>query len=182
MRVKLSDLRIEYENIDYLLNQVYDIHKEKLGEGYLDINHFKQLSSTKRLFVAIKDKEVLGYITVSFSTEKEFFKSIKLDLNGEDISVMVLNTCAVKYEKCGVGTALVDFVLSNFSKEYKKIYSPVWKHGEVVNADGLLNKFNFLPLKEIPNFWYADSISQENFCPICNNPCTCSLVVYCKSL
>ncbi len=168
-------------NEEEFLKQAYAIHAEKLGEGYLDFKLFKNLAKQGLIFVAVQKKEVLGYITIGEMSEKDFFIDKRIDMVGENKEVLIINTCAVKYENEGIGSLLVEYVLAKHAKDFKKIYVPAWKHGNTINAHKLLKKFNFKPYVEIPNFWYEDSLNIKNFCPVCNTPCLCSLVVYCRN-
>lgn len=177
--MNLSNVTILNENIkEELLKQAYDIHAEKLGEGYLDFHFFKELARQSKIFIAVQGQEVLGYITINSTTEKDFFIDKKVDLLGMDEEVLIINTCAVKYEREGVGSLLVGYVLKKHAKDYEKIYVPAWKHAGITNAGKLLEKFEFKPVFEIEKYWYEDSLNIKNFCPICDNPCLCSLVIY----
>lgn len=165
-----------------ILKQVYKIHQKKLGKGYLEFDSFKRVSKQGNLYVAIDKGEALGYLIINLCTEKEFFIDEKVDLEGEDTPVLVLNTCATKEEGYGVGTHLVSHVIKKFRANVKKIYSPVWSHEGIVNADKLLLKFKLYPLYTFKNFWYEDSIGKENFCPICGSPCKCDMIIYCDEM
>lgn len=165
-----------------ILKQVYKIHQKKLGNGYLGFDSFKQASKQGNLYVAIDKDKILGYLRINLCTEKEFFVDEKVDLEGEDIPVLVLNTCATKEEGHGVGTHLVSHVIKKFRANVNKIYSPVWSHEGIVNAHKLLSKFNLYPLYTFKNFWYEDSIGKEDFCPICGSPCKCDMIIYCNEM
>ena len=80
------------------LHQVYELHKIKLGDGYLNFEHFKKLASNNHLLIAILNNEVLGYLTIDITTEKEFFKQKRVDITANNDPVLILNTCASKYE------------------------------------------------------------------------------------
>ena len=116
--------------------------------------------------------------SVILGSGKDFFIDKKVDLLGMDEEVLIINTCAVKYEREGVGSLLVGYVLKKHAKDYEKIYVPAWKHAGITNAGKLLEKFEFKPVFEIEKYWYEDSLNIKNFCPICDNPCLCSLVIY----
>lgn len=165
-----------------ILKQVYAIHKEKLGEGYLNFNHFKKLNKKNKLIIAINNNEVLGFLTFDYSSEKEFFNCKKINLKSDNIAILILNTCAVKIEKMGVGTALIDYALKNLTKNIEKVYTPVWQYSNKINAHKMLTNFGFNPLITLEKYWYAESIGVENFCPVCNTPCTCNLIVYSKNI
>ena len=178
----LSNIKIICENIssDYL-KQTYLIHQDKLGENYLSYEHFENLAKQNLLLIAVENDEVLGYLTLEYSTEKAFFAAKNIDIPASDCPILILNTASVKYEGMKIGSKLVDFAIKNFSNNASKIYSPVWKNENQSNIY-LLRKFGFSPLIELKNFWYEESIGIENYCPDCNTPCTCSLIVFHKNL
>lgn len=179
---KTEKFKIVFRNLSQeQLNQTYKLHKEKLGEDYLDFNHFKKLAKDKKLLIAVERNVVVGYLTIDFLTEREFFKTKKINLTASDNNVVVFNTCAVKYEKRSIGSFLFQFAIENFAKD-KVIYCPVWKSGENINAHNLLTKFGFRSLITLEKFWYNESLAHKNYCPVCGSPCKCDNVIYKKDI
>lgn len=176
------EIFIVNEYSESIINQVYDIHKNKLGEGYLSRSHFVGLVNKKQLIIAKNENEVLGFLKYKICTEKEFFEIEKLPPVISDKKVLALFTIAVKYENQKIGQKIINFCLNNFSKNINKIYAPVWTSKNGTNAKKLLLKFGINKIQSFPNYWYNDSLNVENFCPICNNPCTCALDIYCKDI
>jgi len=175
-------LEIIYKNLTKShINQVHKICQEKLGEGYLHLEHFKKLSEENKIIIALKDNIVLGFLTIDFLPEKEFFIYKRINKVGENNNVLIFNTCAVKSEKCGIGTELVKFAIKNFAQNFKTIYCCAWQHNNHTNIHKLLSNFNFKKELKINNYWYDESLGVENFCPICNTPCFCNLILYKKS-
>lgn len=83
------------------------------------------------------------------------------------------------YSGQGIGTALIAK-----SVEYlkgigaRKIMSPLWKHDRIVNSDVIFRRNGFLPVREIPDYWYADSLEKGYSCPVCGKGCHCTCVMY----
>lgn len=146
------------------------------------MNTLKKLANNNHLLIAILNDEVLGYLTIDITTEKEFFKQKRVDITANNDPVLILNTCASKYEKCGIGSKLVNFAINQNFKNVKKIYCPAWKHSDVINIAKLLDTLGFNSLIELKNYWFEESLGIDKFCPACNTPCFCSLVIYCKIL
>ncbi len=165
-----------------IVAQIYSIHCQKLGAGYMSPRDYIEIIKNKNLLIATQENRIVGFLYFYICKEKEFIKqkNLSLFLKTSSEEVLVLNTCAVEQERSGVGTKLTKFCIDNFGKEISKIYSPVWKYGEVIHADRLLKKLGLDPVVELKDFWFEESLGVQNFCPICNNPCHCSMVVYCK--
>ena len=146
-------MQIIYKDLSQkIVEHVYKLHKQKLGEGYL---------------------------TIDFLKENEFFIDKKIELTASCEQVVIFNTCASKYERRGIGALLFDFALKTFAVN-KKVYCPVWKCGENINAHKLLTKFGFTQLITLEKFWYNESLNTQNFCPVCGSPCVCDNVIYLK--
>ncbi len=83
------------------------------------------------------------------------------------------------YSGQGIGTALiaksVDYLKSIGAK---KIMSPLWKHDGIVNSDVVFRRNGFRPVREIPDYWYADSLEKGYSCPVCGKGCHCTCVMY----
>ena len=79
----------------------------------------------------------------------------------------------------GIGGRLFEFALKRFATN-KKVYCPVWKCGENINAHKLLTRFGFARLITLEKFWYDESLNAQNFCPVCGSPCVCDNVIYLK--
>lgn len=163
------------------LTQAYELHKEKLGQDYLSFSHFDNLAKQDKLLLAVEKNVVVGFLTIDFSTELDFFVSKKISLPASNEEVVVFNTCAVRYEKKKVGSTLFKFAIDNFAKD-KVIYCPVWKAGEKVNAHRLLEKFGFKELVTLKKFWYKESLNYKNYCPVCGSPCKCDNIIYKKDV
>lgn len=173
MKVLSNDL-IKY------IDDVYTIHKQKLGESYLSKDYFVEQVNENKVMIAVDGEEVLGYLVFDLTTEKDFFESKNIWDYGTSIPVLCLLTIAVKRERQGVGTLLTQECINMYKDKVNKIYSPVWKSVNGTNADRLLTKNGFNIIKEIKNFWYEDSIGKKDYCPVCGSPCVCTMIIYGK--
>ena len=99
---------------------------------------------------------------------------------GQD-GAMYVRTVAVnpEFSGQGIGTALVAKAVEYLkSIGAKKIMSPLWKHDGVVNSDVIFRRNGFRPVREIPDYWYADSLEKGYSCPVCGKVCHCVCVMY----
>ena len=173
-------MQILWNNLLGYVGEVYKIHKEKLGDSYLDKNYFIEQAKKNRLIIAKDDSQVLGYLIFDLATEKEFFESKHISDFGSDNLVLCLLTMAVKHERNGIGTMMTKYCIDKYNQVVKDMYSPVWKSAQGANAHKLLTNCGFKVVKEIENYWYEDSLGKAGYCPVCGTPCKCTMAIYKK--
>lgn len=79
----------------------------------------------------------------------------------------------------GIGTKLVAESIACLEKlGVTKFRTTAWKHDGIVNSDVIFRRNGFTPVREIPDFWYADSLKRRFVCPVCGEVCRCACVVY----
>ena len=132
--------------------------------------------------VSINKNEVVGTLIFELTTEKSFFDKYNIKNNFDKCKILNIQTLAVKYHSSGIGTELIDYCIAHYSRLVEKIYAPLWKSINGINASRLFQKFGFNPIITIDNYWYKDSIGKKNYCPVCNSPCTCSIIIYYKAV
>ena len=174
-------MKIIYKNISE--NQVVDafqICRQKLGINFLSLEHFQNLTKENKIIIATDKNFVVGFLLFDIMPEKEFFKTKKINIKGTQKKVFIFNTCAVLKECNKIGTNLFDFAIKHLSNNIDTFYCCAWEYNNNVNIEPLCLKFNFKKTLTIKNYWYYDSINKKNFCPICNSPCTCNMILYKK--
>ncbi len=156
--VEIRDLRTD--DIDAVLA----IADSQLGEKYITETDL----SEGKVFVAEEDD--LGKI-VGFC--------IALDGTKDGKSYVRTVAVAQEFSGQGIGTALVAKAVEYLSSlGAKKIMSPLWKHNGVINSDVIFRRNGFRPVREIPEYWYADSLAKGYSCPVCGKGCHCTCVMY----
>ncbi|MBR6066464.1 MAG: GNAT family N-acetyltransferase [Bacteroidales bacterium] len=141
---------------------VLAIADRQLGKKYIT----KTDLSEGKVFIAEEDGKILGFC---------------IALVGAKDGKSYVRTVAVEqeYSGQGIGTALVSKAVDYLKGlGAKSIFSPLWKHDGVVNSDVIFRRNGFLPFCEIPDYWYADSISMGYSCPVCGKGCHCACVMY----
>ena len=141
---------------------VLAIADRQLGKKYIT----KTDLSEGKVFIAEEDGKILGFC---------------IALVGAKDGKSYVRTVAVEqeYSGQGIGTALVSKAVDYLKGlGAKSIFSPLWKHDGVVNSDVIFRRNGFLPFCEIPDYWYADSISMGYLCPVCGRGCHCACVMY----
>ena len=144
------------------IDAVLAIADRQLGKKYITETDL----SEGKVFVAEEDGKILGFC---------------IALVGAKDGKSYVRTVAVEqeYSGQGIGTALVSKAV-DYLKGFgaKSIFSPLWKHDGIVNSDVVFRRNGFRPVCEIPDYWYADSISKGYSCPVCGKGCHCACVMY----
>ncbi|MCX6353237.1 MAG: hypothetical protein NTX03_15470 [Bacteroidetes bacterium] len=167
---------------------ILDIADAQLGIGYLTDSIFELIEHPNSIFRVVKNFEgvVMGFcysfLIASELLDEELHPTQKVFGN----KIGVIKTIAVDaaFEGQGLGTALTHDKLI-IMEEYaaNTAMSIAWKTENEKNYTGILKNFNFSVVSEIPNYWYADSLSKNYSCQGCGEPpCGCMAVVYSKVL
>lgn len=154
--IRIRDL--QPDDIDDIL-AIADV---QLGESYITI---EDLSACKVIVSEDVDaQKCVGFCLSYASDDSAYVRTVAVNSD---------------YSGRGIGTSLVAKSVE-FLKGIgaKKIMSPLWKHDGIVNSDVVFRRNGFLPVCEIPDYWYADSIAKGYSCPVCGKGCHCVCVMY----
>ena len=144
------------------IDAVFAIADSQLGKNYITETDL----SEGKVFIAEEDGKILGFCITLVGTKdgKSYVRTVAV---------------AQEYSGQGIGTALVSKAVDYLKGlGAKSIFSPLWKHDGVVNSDVIFRRNGFRPFCEIPDYWYADSISKGYLCPVCGKGCHCACVMY----
>lgn len=163
----------------------------ELGKGYVTevlLNEVLDESKSTFCLVAydLKTKRIVGFglgKKIKYTEIKDIFHGKDLpEFKFEDeIGFLKAFVVEESFQKIGIGTMLVNSVLSKLSLEgVQKFISPAKKSKGVVPIASIYEKNNFKIDREIPNYWNEGNINDDFICPVCGNPCHCSCVIYIK--
>lgn len=155
--IKIRDL----QSVD--INEILALADLQLGEKYITVDDLSACN-----VIVAEDVELLECV------------GFCLSYVGQD-DVAYVRTVAVNpdYSGQGIGTALIAKSVEYLkSIGAKKIMSPLWKHDGIVNSDVIFRRNGFLSVREIPDYWYADSLEKGYSCPVCGKGCRCTCVMY----
>ena len=145
------------------IDEILAIADVQLGENYITIGDLSRCYT----LVAEDDKsrKCVGFCLSYVEQDgKAYVRTVAVnpDFSGQGIGTALIAK-SVEYLK-GIGA--------------KKIMSPLWKHDGIVNSDVIFRRNGFLPVREIPDYWYADSLEKGYSCPVCGKGCRCTCVMY----
>lgn len=146
---------------------ILEITDEQLGRNYITTAELKNM----QVLVAedSKNRQCLGVCL--------FY------VDSDNYGVVKTVATAVQQQGKGIATAMIAKAVEVLEGLHvAKVISPLWKHGSTINSDSVFRKNGFMPVLEIPNYWFEDSKSKAYSCPVCGFPCKCSCVIYEKIL
>ena len=170
-----------------------------LGIRYLTRNDVTAyLDNKDSTVVSLKSKEngapvgaaiatlLHGITSLEGLVPRDQMESVKRLLPELDFNrVSYLKSLAVSPKNQGLGgaTALVR-ALIDWSSELSAtmVFAIGWKDHNGCHIQGVLEGLEFEVRGEIENFWHADSEEQGYDCPTCGQPCTCSAVLFSRSI
>ena len=140
------------------------ISDQQLGRGYL--GEFEEIAEAGIRVCAEVGGKIVGYGVTIFDPECKCGMMRTLVVHSD-------------YEGQGIGSALVEERLKRLNDAgYKWALAHAWRSSGGCNAASVLEKHGFEEQCEMLNF-YRD---HDSVCTTCPGICTCSAVIYTKSL
>lgn len=165
----------------------------QLGEGYLTENHFVELAADP-LAVCFEAQaingDVLGVVTAKILERQNAFELLKIrpeqvpDYAKQCEKIGIFKTIAISEtaKGQGIGTQLVRALMQTFQQKNLHVVACVaWQYGETENIKGIMQRFSFERVAEIPDYWIDDP--EPFICPACGKPpCRCQANIYFKAI
>ena len=173
------------------LGQVLAIADSQLGKDYVSPDMLGRMLSADNcmrcnVIKAGKSCRIIGFIiyaAIEYEKVLEITRGVEIRELMVSPKIGYLKTIAIDkhYTGYGIASKAIEECLRSFNRQgiYACI-SPAWKHGGKINIEDVLVWNGFIKKYEIPNYWYASSISEHFSCPQCGNPCHCSCVIFIK--
>ncbi len=166
-------------------NQMRLICDEELGDGYYQaLVDAKNYSVESIWLVALDESEqVVGFCLGSIHTQGTLQHKWKLNSAASETADYdgYFQTLAVKssLQGKGIGVRLMDCLFKNLEKyNIETVYTTAWKNEVAFNSKALLGKYSFNFKKEIPEYWFEESLRYQYHCPVCQTPCKCTALIY----
>lgn len=150
---------------------------ECLGKGYIDAN---ELGHDDGAVLVCKNKrgELCGVAIARFSLPKELEKLVGIRGSGFLKSVAVNES----YRNRGIGMLLATACVEWFeSNGIKTVDSLAWVRGGKCQSEHMLERCGFKRNMIVENFWLADSMERNYYCPECGQPCVCPAVLFTRT-
>jgi len=182
-----------------LIPSIIKIADKELGNNFILPSHISENQHISMCASTIKKNKIIGFLLNQILTYSEFLSiysniAEKYDCFRNIKKIGIIKTIAVdsKWQQKGIGTNLINTLLNKiYLKCDDQIYSNIdlifmmgWKQKNgIINISGIKNKFNFIEIGQINNFYYNNSLKYNYSCPVCGNPpCYCSVVLYIKKI
>ena len=165
-------------------NQLIQIANLTLGPGYLSDKDLQKKDSI--VLLEIEENKVRGFCLGLCISPKDLFRDFRIPVSlnemEKDKKIGLLKTIATApdCQKQGLGLTLINSLLQKFEENgISKIVCPAWKTGSKINLAGILNRTGFHQTREIPDYWYEDSLEKKYPCPECGQPpCRCAAIIF----
>lgn len=167
--------------------EVIRIADQTMGVGYFTEQEIQSLLGQNCIALVDNENDAIRGFCFAFILSPEELKNqhnISIDFPGieNQRQIGLLKTIATDpaHRKKGVASGLIQKLIQNLEeKEIRVIICPAWKTGNEINLGGLLLKNDFHPVKEIPDYWFEDSLLKKYPCPECGQPpCRCKAIIF----
>lgn len=187
IKFQITKLDISY------VEQVKNIFDLQFGTGYFNFEQLKTVIYDKDslCMIALKEGEVIGVsITLLGSAEKIADNILKkknwfIKKFDKKKCIALRTDTAVKpgYEGKGVGSRLLKEGVQLLEKSCDAVISIIWKEGNSLVMNRLMEKNQFELVLTISKYWDEDSIEKAYICPKCQTVlCKCSALFYVKKI
>lgn len=175
---------LELEHITAVLN----LSEEQMGKGFLSQKDLLAFINCPNRFgqVVLDNGRVLGFSLMEIVDCISLAKRMKgaeqwflaYFAAYEKIGYRSLTAVAASAQGQGVASCLVRSGLETLSKQVKVVVCDAWKSNHT-HIGNILIKHGYKVLREAPNFWKEDSLTQGYTCSKCGTPpCQCTAVFY----
>ena len=167
-------------------SDILELSDKEFGKGFITRNDIEQ--SLKILYY--EGGQLAGFCLSKILTPSELYEYLGItpDDAAEYIraadKVGFIDTIIVakEWQRQGIGRKLAEKSLRSMMNGANVFCSVGWKHSTTgaIPIDKMLQSMGFTRYKEIPDFWYKDSLSGRFVCAACDAAeCRCSAVIYC---
>ena len=172
---------------------VLQLLDQELGEDWIHLEDIEQAIADDFLFVADHEGEVLGFTLLRMLDQDDFKKELKghkykiprdIEVASKSKKLGFIEAIATDpdHQKRGIGSRLIEQSVASLKNAGSELICTLaWKTDHTHLAPAM-EIFSFKEREEFEKFWYEESIKQDDQCPKCGDPCTCSTVLYTKAL
>ena len=153
------------------------ISNDLLGVNYHDKAYFEKTIQQKQGIVLIVNYKVVGFLIFKVISPEYSNKMYGLDLNKSvgHIGSVCVDT---SFQRKGFGSHLVKEAISILEREFSSIYTLAWEYTGIVNLEKTLIKYEFIRVNHLSYAWKEECENNAFKCPVKENICICSGIVY----
>ena len=159
------------------LDTCISISNDLFGINYHDKVYFKTTIEQKQGIVLMLDSKVVGFLIFKVISPECGAKIYGINLNksvGHIDSVCV----ATSFQRKGYGSHLLRKAISILERKFSSIYTVAWEYNGVVNLEKILDKYKFIRVNYLDYTWKEKCENNVFNCPVKENICICSGIVY----
>lgn len=152
------------------------------GEGYLRPADFMDESS--RVWGAFNGDQLNGFLLCYVQDIQCFDIDWLTEIfgSGNRRLVSIKSMCVSPHaRRQGIAFGLLEQMFRYFEPlEVEGFYTVLWKKDGQVPIAALFESFGFFRQRDLPRFWYRNSLLKQYNCKVCGlPPCCCDAVLYC---
>jgi ribosomal protein S18 acetylase RimI-like enzyme len=168
---------------------VISISDQQFGKGFVDVKMLQTFIDDENKYglVAKTNQEIAGFILLA-KYDSHAFKSAILHEQAwfatqysHAANLGVIHTIALDpaFANQGLGTLLTKKGIETLSQHADEIISICWDQHEQTSYSKVLEKCGFHLVKNIPDYWFDDSLQKKYVCKLCGKPpCKCQALIY----
>lgn len=175
------------------LSEAKAICDVRFGKDYLTLEDLAVYLVPPHLgLVAVSAGQLLGLTLIKIGDAKQIAQELLSEQDWFYNHFQSYPTLALRkhlavlptYESQGIGRRMVEAGMKLLEeRKIDAIVSVVWKEGASEALHKLLTEFQSFPIRNLVDYWKADSLKKQYICPSCKRlPCGCSAIVYAKIL
>lgn len=162
--------------------EILSIGNEAFGEGYLDSLVLKR--DSVQCFGALDGDQLIGFTFFYFVDNHSILTFDVNVLSQSSNQVIFLKSVIVKpeYRRRGVASMMISQIeVMGELNGVTHYYADAWLTINGLTSGQLFKKLGYQIIKQIDQFWYADSLLKGYSCSECGKaPCLCSAVIFVK--
>ena len=168
--------------------EVIQISNQVFGSNFISPNELKKYcgSTSKKAFIIVKKKLILGFITIEILSLKKLHQVILkenewfINLCKPHKIALIKQVVVVSSEqKKGFGSQLVKYAKEQTINDVDMFLCLGWTKNHTIPIEKALLNNHFFKETVIQNYWEADSLKKKYNCIVCGKPpCKCDATVY----
>lgn len=159
------------------LDACISISNDLFGINYHDKVYFETTIEKKQGIVLFLETKVIGFLIFKVINPECSIKTYGIELN-ESVGHIDAICVASSLQRKGFGSHLIRRAISILERDYSSIYTLAWEYKGVINLEKILAKYEFNKVNYFGFTWKKECENNVFNCPVKENICICSSIVY----